>query len=133
MRLDTQSLFSDTQKLSGASATGTNVLDIGKAGVAEHELFVVARFDTDTHGCVKVTIQGSVDGTTFVDVASAAVTDTTAGAGVNIRLPQACPRYLNAVYNAATSGTLKGNVTCGITLQAPSPRGARISDFAANV
>lgn len=107
MRLDTQSLFSDTQKLSGASATGTNVLDIGKAGVAEHEL--------------------------FVDVASAAVTDTTAGAGVNIRLPQACPRYLKAVYNAATSGTLKGNVTCGITLQAPSPRGARISDFAANV
>ena len=39
MRLDTQSLFSDTQKLSGASATGTNVLDIGKAAVLQNTSF----------------------------------------------------------------------------------------------
>lgn len=133
MRLDALSLFSDAQALSGASANGANVLDLGTAGVAEGELFVVARFDTEAHNCAKVTIQGSEDNKTFTDVAAVAVSDTTAGSGVSLRLPQGCPRYLRAVYAAAASATLKGNVTCGLTLQAPSPRGARIGDHTANV
>ena len=62
-------------------------------------------------------------------VAKTTVSDTTDGAGVSIRLPQGCPRYLKLVY---TGTTLGGKATAGITLQTPSPRGKRLGDYAAN-
>lgn len=128
MRLDNQSLFSDAQALSGASADSTNTLDIGKAGIAENEAFVVVRFD-GTHGCTAVDLQGSEDNSSFASLVKTTVSDTTEGAGVNIRLPQGCPRYLKLVY---TGTTLGGTVTAGVTLQTPSPRGKRIGDYEAN-
>ena len=128
MRLDNQLIFSDAQTMSSTSTTSTNTLDIEKAGVAENEAFVVVRF-SGTHGCTAVDLQGSADNSDFASVVKTTVADTTDGAGVNIRLPQGCPRYLKLVY---TGTTLGGKVTAGVTLQAPSPRGKRIGDFEAN-
>ena len=128
MRLDTLSMFFDAKALSG-TAVSSSVMDVAGAGIAEAEAFVVANFDTDTHGATEVVLQGSEDNATFKTVAARAVTDTTAGAGVNLRIPQGCPRYLKLVVNGAS---MKGNVTAGVTLQAPSPRGKRIGDYAAN-
>lgn len=129
MRLDTLSMFFDAKAMSGTAVT-SSTMDIGAAGFAEAEAYVVANFDADTHGATEVVLQGSEDNATFKTVAARAVTDTTAGAGVNIRVPQGCPRYLKLVVNGAS---MKGNVTAGVTLAAPSPRGKRIGDFAANV
>ena len=129
MLLDTQSMFSDAQTISGASADSTKALDIKGAGIAEAEAFVAVRFDTATHGCTKVSLKGCEDNSTWKDIVAVDVTDTTEGAGVNIRLPQGCPRYLKLVY---TGASMKGKVTAGVTLRAPSPRGKRLGDFAAN-
>lgn len=129
MRLDTLSMFFDAVAISGTQKA-SSVLDIAGAGIAEAEAFVVARFDADTHGATEVVLQGSEDNATFKTVAAMAVNDTAAGAGVNIRVPQGCPRYLKLVVNGAS---MKGNVTAGFTTAAPSPRGKRIGDFAANV
>ena len=127
MRLDKQCMFSDAQALSSTS-TDSDVIDIGTAGIAECEAFVVVRF-VGTHGCTAVDLQGSADKSSYASVVKTAVSDTTDGAGVNIRLPQGCPRYLKLVY---TGTTLGGTVTAGVTLQAPSPRGKRIGDYQAN-
>ena len=129
MRLDMQSMFCDAKALSGTSVT-SNTLDVGNAGIAEVEAFVVANFDTDTHGATKVELMGSADNSTFVLLNAMAVTDTTAGAGVAMRIPQGCPQYLKLVI---TGASMKGNVTAGVTTQAPSPRGKRIGDYAANI
>lgn len=128
MRLDSLATFFDAKALSGAQVAST-AMDIGAAGIAEAEAYVVARFDTDAHGATEVVLQGSADNATFKTVTAQAVTDTTAGAGVNLRLPQGCPRYLKLVVNGAS---MKGAVNAGITLAAPSPRGHRIGDYAAN-
>lgn len=128
MRLDTQCMFSDAQSLSGTSANSTNTLDLQGAGIAENEAFVVVRF-AGSHGCTAVDLQGSEDNSEFASVVKTAVSDTTEGAGVSIRLPQGCPRYLKLVY---TGTTLGGTVTAGVTLQTPSPRGKRLGDYAAN-
>ncbi len=130
MRLDVQSLFSDAQALTGTTADSTKTVDIGAAGIAEVEAFVAVRFDTTAHGCTAVSLQGSAQsGSGFVDLVKTAVSDTNEGAGVNIRIPQGCPQYLKLVY---TGASMKGNVTAGVTLQTPSPRGKRIGDYAAN-
>lgn len=129
MRLDMQSMFFDAAALSGTTLT-SQALDVGAAGIAEAEAFVVARFDADTHGATKVELQGSADNATYAVLNAMAVTDTTAGAGVNLRIPQGCPQYLKLV---VTGASMKGNVTAGVTLQAPSPRGKRIGDYAANI
>ena len=129
MRFDFLTMFSDDQALTGSSADSTKTIDMKTAGIAENELFVAARFTDNAHGCTKLAVMGSDDGNTFREVSSTAVTDTTAGAGVSVRLPQGCPRHLKLVY---TGGSMKGKVTAGITLQAPSPRGKRIGDYAAN-
>ena len=128
MRLDTQCMFSDAQSLSSTSTTSTNTLDLQGAGIAENEAFVVVRFE-GTHGCTAVDLQGSENNSDFASVVKTAVSDTTDGAGVSIRLPQGCPRYLKLVY---TGTTLGGKATAGITLQTPSPRGKRLGDYAAN-
>ena len=129
MRLDILSMFSDGQTISSTSTTSTKTLDIGKAGFVESKAYVVATFDTASHGCTAVDLQGSADGETFASVLRAAVSDTTAGASVNIPVPQGCPRYLKLVY---TGANMQGKVTAGVTLQAPSPRGHRIGDYEAN-
>lgn len=129
MRLDKQSMFFDAEALSGTSKS-SKVLDIAQAGIAEAEAFVVARFSTDTHGATKVELQGSADNATFTVLNAQAVTDTTAGAGVNMRVPQGCPQFLKLV---VTGASMAGTVTAGVTLQAPSPRGKRIGDYAANI
>lgn len=129
MRLDVQTMFSDAQTLTGTSADSEKTIDIGAAGIAEAEAFVVVRFVTDAHGCTGVALKGSDDNTTFTDLVATAVSDDTEGGGVNIRIPQGCPRYLKLVY---TGTTLVGKVTAGVTLQAPSPRGKRIGDYKAN-
>ena len=129
MRLDMQSMFFDAAAMSGTSLAST-AMDINAAGIAEAEAFIVARFDADTHGATKVELQGSADNSTYTVLNAMAVTDTTAGAGVNLRIPQGCPRYLKLV---VTGASMKGNVTAGVTLQAPSPRGKRIGDYAANI
>lgn len=128
MRLDKQSMFSDGQTISGTS-TESSVLDIAAAGIAEAEAYIVARFDTATHGCSAVELKGSDDNSTFVTYGKMAISDTTAGAGANFRVPQGLPRYLKLVY---TGTAMTGKVTAGFTLQAPSPRGKRIGDYAAN-
>lgn len=128
MRLDTQSMFSDAQALSGTTVT-SSVLDIDAAGIAEAEAYIVVRFDKASHGCTAVELQGSADKSTYVTYGKMSVTDTTEGAGVNFRIPQGLPQYLKLVY---TGTSMAGNVTAGVTLQAPSPRGKRIGDYAAN-
>lgn len=129
MRLDMQSMFFDAATLSNTSVAST-AKDIKAAGIAEAEAFVVVRFDTATHGATKVELQGSADNTTYAVLNAMAVSDTTAGAGVNLRIPQGCPRYLKLV---VTGASMTGKVTAGVTLQAPSPRGKRIGDYAANI
>lgn len=129
MRFDVLTMFSDNQELTGTAVDSTKTLDLQKAGVSEIQSFLVARFSADNHGCTKVTLKGSDDNTTFRDVAAQAVTDTTAGSGVNIQLPQGCPQYLKVVY---TGTSMTGKVTAGFTLAAESPRGKRIGDYAAN-
>lgn len=129
MRLDMQSMFFDAAAMSGTTLT-SQALNVEAAGIAEAEAFVVARFDADAHGATKVELQGSADNATYVVLNAMAVTDTTAGAGVNLRIPQGCPQYLKLV---VTGASMKGNVTAGVTLQAPSPRGKRIGDYAANI
>lgn len=128
MRLDALSMFSDEQAITGTSVDSTKTLDILGAGVSEVEFFLMARFTDEAHGCKKVALMGSDDKSTFTEVTSQGVTDNTEGAGVTMRLPQGCPRYLKVVY---TGTSMKGKVTCGLTLCAPSPRGKRIGDFQA--
>lgn len=128
MRLDMQAMFFDAKALSGATVT-SDVLDVKGAVMAELTAYAVARFSNDTHGVTSVELQGSADGSTYVVIGAHAVTDTTAGAGVNIPVPQGCPKYLKMVVKGAS---MAGTVTGGITLAAPSPRGHRIGDFAAN-
>ena len=94
MRLDTLSMFFDAKAMSGTAVT-SSVMDVAGAGIAEAEAFVVANFDADTHGATEVVLQGSEDNATFKTVAARAVTDTTAGAGVSLRIPS---RYQNIVW-----------------------------------
>ena len=129
MRLDMQTLFFDAKALSGATIS-SEVFDIAQAGISEVESFIVCRFDTENHGAKKVELMGSVDNLTFHPIASTVVLDTTEGSGVAIRIPQGCPQYLKLV---VTGASMAGNVTAGVTLQASSPRGKRIGDFAANI
>lgn len=128
MRLDKQAMFFDAKAMSG-TAVNSDVLDVKGAVIAEQTAYAVARFSNDTHGATSVELHGSADNATFVVIGSAAMTDTTAGAGVNIPVPQGCPRYLKMIVKGAN---MAGTVTGGITLQAPTPRGHRIGDFAAN-
>jgi len=128
MRLDMQAMFFDAKALSGTTVT-SDALDVKGAVMAELTAYAVARFSNDTHGVTSVELQGSTDGSAYVVIGAHAVTDTTAGAGVNIPVPQGCPKYLKMVVKGAS---MAGTVTGGITLAAPSPRGARIGDFAAN-
>jgi hypothetical protein len=128
MRLDQQAMFFDAKALSGATVT-SDALDVKGAVMAELTAYAVARFSNDTHGVTSVELQGSADGSAYVVIGAHAVTDTTAGAGVNIPVPQGCPKYLKMVVKGAS---MAGTVTGGITLAAPSPRGHRIGDFAAN-
>ena len=128
MRLDQQAMFFDAKALSGATVT-SDALDVKGAVMAELTAYAVARFSNDTHGVTSVELHGSADNSAYVVIGAHAVTDTTAGAGVNIPVPQGCPQYLKMVVKGAS---MAGTVTGGITLAAPSPRGARIGDFAAN-
>ena len=128
MRFDLQSMFFDGAALSGTSVS-SEAIDAGKAGFAEVQAYVVARFDTELHGAKKVELMGSTDNLTYHPIASTVVLDETAGAGVTIPLPQGCPQYLKLT---VTGVAMMGAVTAGITLQAPSPRGKRIGDYAAN-
>ena len=128
MRLDHQAMFFDGKALSGTTVN-SDVIDAKGAVMAELTAYAVARFSNDTHGVTSVELQGSADNSTFVAIGAHAVTDTTAGAGVNIPVPQGCPQYLRLVVKGAS---MAGTVTGGITLAAPSPRGFRIGDFAAN-
>ena len=128
MRLDMQAMYFDAKAMSGTAVT-SSVVDAQAAVMAEQTAYVAVRFSNDTHGATSVELQGSADNATFVVIGSAAVTDTTAGAGVNIPVPQGCPRYTKLVVKGAS---MAGTVTAGLTLAAPSPRGHRIGDFAAN-
>ena len=128
MRLDKQAMFFDAKALSGTTVN-SDVIDAKGAVMAELTAYAVARFSNDTHGVTSVELQGSADNSTFVVIGAHAVTDTTAGAGVNIPVPQGCPQYLKLVVKGAS---MAGTVTGGITLAAQSPRGFRIGDFAAN-
>ena len=128
MRLDKQAMFFDAKALSGTTVN-SDVIDTKGAVMAELTAYAVARFSNDTHGVTSVELQGSADNSTFVVIGAHAVTDTTAGAGVNIPVPQGCPKYLKMVVKGAS---MAGTVTGGITLAAPSPRGHHIGDFAAN-
>lgn len=128
MRLDKQAMFFDAKALSGTTVN-SDVIDAKGAVMAELTAYAVARFSNDTHGVTSVELQGSADNSTFVVIGAHAVTDTTAGAGVNIPVPQGCPQYLKLVVKGAS---MAGTVTGGITLAADTPRGFRIGDFAAN-
>lgn len=129
MRLDVTSLFSDAQVLSGASLDSANVLDIGKAGIAETQFFVVVRFLTEAAGVTSISLMGSDDESEWHNVVSADVTDLTEGGGVALRVPQGCPQFLKLVYKGSS---MSGTVTAGFTLQTPSPRGKRIGDYEHN-
>lgn len=129
MRLDTSVMFSDEQTLSGASADSTNTIDMGAAGIAETQCFVVVRNIGAVTGLASVALKGTTDDTTWKTVVSADVTDLTDGGGVALRVPQGCPSKVKLVY---TGTSMSGKVTAGFTLQTPSPRGKRIGDYAAN-
>lgn len=128
MRFDMQSLYFDAKAMSGTAVT-SDVVDAKGAVMAEQTAYVAVRFSNATHGATSVELQGSADNSTYVVIGSAAVTDTTEGAGVNIPVPQGCPRYTKLVVKGAS---MAGTVTAGVTLAAPSPRGKRVGDFAAN-
>lgn len=134
MHIDSLSMFSNSQKLTGASAD-SSVLDIGKAGISEGVGYIFVRAETALTGLATVKLAGSADGTTFSDILTYAFTDLTEGGGINIPLPQGLPRYLKLVYAAGTgesAGTMSGTVSAGITLRPESPRGKRIGDYEAN-
>lgn len=130
MRLDTQTMFSDKQELTGSSLVGAKVIDNSFNGFAEAECFVAVRAQTALVGLTSVELQGSANNSEWAVLTSAAVKDLTEGAGVNMRVPQGCPRYLRLVYKGAS---MSGTVTAGVTLCAGSPRGARIGDYEAQV
>lgn len=128
MRFDVTTMFSEEQTLSGAS-TDSKVLDMGAAGLAETHLFVAVRNIGPVTGLASVALKGSSDGSTWKTINSVEVTDLTDGGGASLVLPQGCPSQLKLVY---TGTSMSGKVTAGITLQAPSPRGKRIGDYAMN-
>lgn len=133
MRFDKNLMFSDAQELSSTETEATNVVDIANAGLVEGEAFIAVRVIEGTNGggLKGVALQGSTDNSEFKDLITVAVpevTDPTPG-GVNIKIPQGCPRYLKLKY---TGEELSGKVTAGITLAVDSAVGKRIGDFEAN-
>lgn len=127
MHVDFLSMYADEQQLSGQSDS-EKTLDISKAGVSEGVGYIYVRCVGACSGLTGVTLQGSDDGSTFTDVMTVMITDTTDGGGVNFAIPQGLPQYTKLVFNGSPSG----KVSAGITLRPDSPRGARIGDYDAN-
>lgn len=130
MRFDSLSMYSDGQTLSNSSVDSTNTLETGK-GIGATGSVIVVRFDSDAHGCTSVELHcDPAGGSAFKVYGTHAVMDTTAGTGVTIPLPDDLKGKTKLVYKGAS---MKGKVTAGIVLRAPSARGSRIGDYAANV
>lgn len=132
MRFDIQTMFSDAQEVSSTS-TESSVVEVGKAGFLEGQAFIAVRVVEGEAGAglKTVKLQGSDDNQKFNDIVTVAVpaAEGDAPAGVNIKVPQACPAYLKLVYEGEA---LTGKVTAGITLCADSAIGKRIGDYEAN-
>jgi len=130
MILDKNLLFATAQAIT-ASAASTDVIDLGvlaDVGIGE-ELEVLAlvteAFTASGSGTLTVALQGSVDNSTFTDMAvSRAIgkADLVAGAeAVRWKIPgvaagQAMPRYLRMYYTVATGPMTAGKITAGIIL-----------------
>ena len=128
MRFDSLSMYSDGQTISNSSTDSTHTLETGK-GIGATGSVIAVRFDSDTHGCTSVELHCDPAGdSSFKVYGTHAVTDTTAG--VIIPLPDDLKGKTKLVYKGSS---MKGKVTAGIVLRAPSARGSRIGDYAANV
>jgi len=130
MIFDKLLMVSNAQAIT-TTAVSTDVIDIGTAreiGIGEPlELItaIVETFTADGAGTLTVTLQGSVDNSTFTDMAitrAVGKADLLAGREVcRFKLPasgagQAHPRYYRLNYTVATGPMTAGKITAGLNL-----------------
>lgn len=117
MILDADLLFSNKQAVT-ATATSTNVIDLGAAGDAigqELTIHVVVDTAFATLASLAVSLETSADGSTWTTVLSGpAVPRARLTKGANIfcvRVPQGLSRYVRMKYTVGGSNATAGKVT----------------------
>ncbi len=126
MYIDKEHEFSDAQAVTTAEATdSTNTIDLGAAGDADSELFLVVQVDTTVSSTGNATVTFALQTSAAADFdpattlwQSAAIAKATLVAGYEVaklRLPRGLKRYLKLVITPAVEALNAGKFTAFLT------------------